>query len=461
MQVDQAVEHIRTPSYSLEAEQSVLGGLLLDNYAYDKIAGTLQAEYFFKREHQLIWLEMVKLFELKKEVDVITLANALDLNQQLQDCGGREYLVNLAASTMSAANIHRYASIIYDRYLLRRLVLTCDNITELAFAPGGREASEILDDAESRIMAIAQRGTDKDFRSIKEVVKSITDEQMRLDQMDPKLKSDVTGVSTGFVDLDRMTAGFHDGQLIIVAGRPGSGKTSFAMNIAEHVAVKEGLPVAVFSMEMGAEQLATRIISSMGGIHQSALRKGTMNQREMTSFIEASQILAQSPLYIDETAALNPIELRAKVRRLHRECGGQLGLIVVDYLQLMSSASIRKSDTRANEVSEISRSLKNLAREVACPIVALSQLNRSVEQRQDKRPMMSDLRESGAIEQDADLILFIYRDEYHKGEESKEKGVAEIIIGKQRSGPVGTVRVAFDGEFTRFSNLAYDHHYQS
>lgn len=452
VQFDQMVERLSMPSHSLEAEQSVIGSLLNDNIAYDKIAGTLAKEYFYKKEHQIIWDHMVKLFELGRPVDVVILAEALELDGKLEECGGHSYLNRLSITVPSSAHIVRYANIVYERYLLRRLVSACAEIKEEALNPAGQDVGLILDRAEAKIMKITERSAKEEFLSAKDIVRQVTQELQRLQSAGGE-HGDVTGVSTGFVDLDRMTTGLHGGQLIIVAGRPGSGKTSFAMNIAEHVAVHDALPVAIFSMEMGGDQLFNRIISSMGRLDQQKLRRGQLNPEELSRFIEVSKQLAQSPLFVDETPGLNPIELRARCRRLHRKVG-QLSLVVVDYLQLMSSTGGRANESRANEVSEISRALKSLARELNCPVIALSQLNRNVEQRQDKRPMMSDLRESGAIEQDADVILFIHRDK-RSDESPNERDTADLIIGKQRSGPTGDVKLSFDGKYTRFDNAAW------
>lgn len=452
VQFDQMVERLSMPSHSLEAEQSVIGSLLNDNIAYDKIAGTLAKEYFYKKEHQIIWDHMVKLFELGRPVDVVILAEALELDGKLEECGGHSYLNRLSITVPSSAHIVRYANIVYERYLLRRLVSACAEIKEEALNPAGQDVGLILDRAEAKIMKITERSAKEEFLSAKDIVRQLTQELQRLQSAGGE-HGDVTGVSTGFVDLDRMTTGLHGGQLIIVAGRPGSGKTSFAMNIAEHVAVHDALPVAIFSMEMGGDQLFNRIISSMGRLDQQKLRRGQLNPEELSRFIEVSKQLAQSPLFVDETPGLNPIELRARCRRLHRKVG-QLSLVVVDYLQLMSSTGGRANESRVNEVSEISRALKSLARELNCPVIALSQLNRNVEQRQDKRPMMSDLRESGAIEQDADVILFIHRDK-RSDESPNERDTADLIIGKQRSGPTGDVKLSFDGKYTRFDNAAW------
>lgn len=362
---------------------------------------------------------------------------------------GLAYLNALAQNTPSAANIRRYAEIVRDRGVLRQLVTISDEISAGAFNPQGRDVRQLLDEAESKVFAIAEEGArgQKGFLEIQPLLTQVVE---RIDELYHRdNQSDITGVPTGFVDLDRMTSGMQGGDLIIVAGRPSMGKTAFSLNIGEHVAVEQGLPVAVFSMEMAGTQLAMRMLGSVGRLDQHRLRTGRLLDEDWPRLTHAIQKMNDAQLFIDETPALNPMELRARSRRLARQCG-QLGLIVIDYLQLMSGSG--GGENRATEISEISRSLKGLAKELNCPVIALSQLNRSLEQRPNKRPVMSDLRESGAIEQDADVILFIYRDQVYNPD-SPDKGTAEIIIGKQRNGPIGTVRLTFLGEYTKFDNF--------
>jgi len=445
---DQALDAIRTPPHSIEAEQSVLGGLLLDNQAFDKVADLLVASQFYRYEHRTIFQAIADLINLGKPADVITVLEALQSIGKHEECGGLPYLNSLAQCVPSAANIRRYAEIVRERAVLRQLVTISDDIAQSALNPQGRAVQQILDEAESRIFAISEEGAKSaaGFQSMKGLLGDLL---KRVSELAERGGTDTTGVPTGFADLDRMTAGLQPGDLIIVAGRPSMGKTAFSLNIAEHVALNEQLPVAVFSMEMGASQLVLRVVGSMGRIDQSHLRTGQLTEDEWTRLPETIERLEDIQMHIDETPALNPLELRARARRLARQFGGRLGLIVVDYLQLMSSS--RDGENRATEISEISRSLKALAKELHCPVIALSQLNRDLEKRTDKRPVMSDLRESGAIEQDADVILFIYRDEVYN-KDSKDAGVAEIIIGKQRNGPIGTVHLAFL-KLTRFENL--------
>jgi replicative DNA helicase len=388
-----------------------------------------------------------------KPADVITVFEQLLSQGKAEEIGGLAYLNSLAQYVPSAGNIRRYAEIVRERAILRKLISASDEIATNAFNPRGRPVATILDEAGQKIFNIGEEGarTKQGFQAMESLVVKLLD---RVQEMADN-PNDVTGVPSGFYDLDRMTAGFQAGDLIVLAARPSMGKTALAINIAEHVALNEGLPVAVFSMEMGAAQLAVRIVGSIGRIDQSHLRTGKLTDDEWPRLTEAIEKLRTISLHIDESAGLTSSELRANARRLSRQCG-KLGLIVVDYLQLMSGSS-NDGENRATELGEISRGLKMLAKELQCPVIALSQLNRSVETRPDKRPMMSDLRESGAIEQDADIIMFIYRDEYYTKEACKEPGVAEIVIGKQRNGPVGTVKLTFLRPLTRFDNLAAGH----
>jgi replicative DNA helicase len=434
----------------VEAEQSVLGGLLLDNTAWDRIADLISDANFYRGDHRLIYRHISKLIANSRPADVITVAESLESTKELQGVGGMAYLSALAANTPSAANIRRYAEIVRDRAILRKLAEVATGITDSAYNPMGRDATQLLDEAESKVFEIAEQGA-RGKQGFQDMPPLLTQVVERIDMLyNRDNPNDVTGVPTGFVDLDRMTSGLQPGDLVIVAGRPSMGKTSLAMNMAEHVALHSGLPVGIFSMEMASTQLVMRMLGSVGKLDQHRLRTGRLQDQDWQRLTEAVGKLNDAPIHIDETAALNPLELRARARRLHRQYK-QLGLIVVDYLQLMSASS--EGENRATELSEISRAMKGLAKELGCPVVALSQLNRSLEQRPNKRPVMSDLRESGALEQDADLILFIYRDEVYNPE-SADKGIAEVIIGKQRNGPIGTVRLAFLGEFTRFESLA-------
>jgi replicative DNA helicase len=445
---DPQLDALRVPPHSIEAEQSVLGGLLLDNSAWDRIADFLTEDDFYRYDHRIIFQHLVKLINATKPADVITVFESLGTSGKAEEVGGLTYLNALAQNTPSAANIRRYAEIVRDRSVLRRLVTVADEVATQALNPQGKEVKQLLDEAESKIFAIAEEGARgaQGFQAIQPLLTQVVE---RIDELyNRDNQNDITGVPTGFVDLDRMTSGLQPGDLVIVAGRPSMGKTAFSLNIGENVAIDSGLPVAVFSMEMGGAQLAMRMLGSVGRLDQSRLRIGKLNDEDWPRLTHAIQKMNDAQLYIDETPALNPIELRARARRLSRQCG-KLGLIIIDYLQLMSGSSA--GENRATEISEISRNLKGLAKELGCPVIALSQLNRSLEQRPNKRPVMSDLRESGAIEQDADVILFIYRDQVYNPD-SPDKGTAEIIIGKQRNGPIGTVRLTFLGEYTKFDN---------
>lgn len=449
---DDSLESLKLPPHSVEAEQSVLGGLLLENEALDKIADILSGNDFYRHDHRLIFQHISKLIEHSKPADIVTVAESLESTAELSGVGGLAYLGALAQNTPTAANIRRYAEIVRERAVMRKLVEVGSGIAESAFSPQGRDAQQLLDEAEARIFQIAEGGkrSSEGFVDIKVLLPQVADRIDQLFQRDNP--NDVTGIPTGFTDLDSMTSGFQPGDLVIVAGRPSMGKTAFSLNVAENVALDTGLPVAVFSMEMAATQVAMRMIGSVGRLDQHKMRTGRLEDDDWVHLTTALGKLNDAPIFIDEGAGLASFDVRARARRLHRQCG-KLGLIVVDYLQLMSAPANRQSENRATEISEISRSLKALAKELDVPVVALSQLNRSVEQRPDKRPVMSDLRESGAIEQDADLILFIYRDEVYNAE-SPDKGTAEIIIAKQRNGPIGRLKLTFLGEHTRFENFA-------
>ena len=446
-----ALSTLKVPPNSVEAEQSVLGALLLDNGAWEKIADMVAEQDFYREDHRLIYRQISRLIDKGRPADVITVVEALENSNESERAGGLAYLGALAANTPSASNIRRYAEIVRERAVLRRLVVAANDIADSAYNPQGKDARQLLDEAESKVFQNAESGlrASQGFAEMGAVLTQVVERIQEL--YDRESTSDVTGVPTGYRDLDRMTSGLQPGDLVIVAGRPSMGKTALALNMAEHVAVEQGLPVAIFSMEMAATQLAMRLLGSIGRLDQHKMRTGRLTDDDWARLTHALGKLHDAPIFIDESGALNALELRARARRLARQCG-KLGLVVVDYLQLMSANS--QGENRATEISEISRSLKALAKELQAPVIALSQLNRSLEQRPNKRPVMSDLRESGAIEQDADVILFIYRDEVYNPE-SPEKGVAEIIIGKQRNGPIGTVRLTFLGEHTRFENFAH------
>ncbi len=450
---DTATEALKVPPHSIEAEQSVLGGLMLDNDSWEKTADLLVEHDFYRHDHQLIFRAIADLFEQSQPVDVITLAEYHDKRGELDKVGELAYLGMLARNTPSSANIVAYASIVRERSILRQLITVGTTISNAAFNPEGRSSEEMLDLAEGQVFEIAEKGAKRagGFIQVKEVLSKVVDRIDTLFEQD----SAITGLSTGFTDFDEQTSGLQPADLVIVAGRPSMGKTTFAMNLAENAAIKSKEPVAVFSMEMPSDALAMRMLSSLGQIDQHRLRTGRLNDDDWPRLTSAIALLNEAPLFIDDTPALTATELRARARRLKREHG--LSLIVIDYIQLMQGSGKSSSENRATEISEISRSLKALAKELEVPVIALSQLNRSLEQRPNKRPIMSDLRESGAIEQDADLIVFIYRDEVYN-EDSPEKGKAEIIIGKQRNGPIGTVALTFQGKYTRFENFAFNNY---
>ena len=442
----QTAESLRLPPHSVEAEQSVLGGLMLDNSGWDRVADVVDSADFYRRDHQLIFAAIGTLSEKSVPSDAVTASEHLEKCSQLDDAGGLAYIGGLAKDTPSAANIRAYAEIVRERAMLRELIRVGGEIAGSAHANDGRGAVDLVDEAERKVFEIAERGQRRGtgFVGLKKILPDVID---RLDELS-HTEGDITGVATGFQKLDTLTAGLHGGELIIIAGRPSMGKTTLAMNIAENAAIAGKIPTAIFSMEMSSEQLAFRMIGSIGRVNQSNLRTGRFSDEDWTRINSAVAIMSQAPIFIDDAPALSPTEIRARARRLKREHG--LGLIVLDYLQLMGISGTREN--RATEISEISRSLKALAKELNVPIVALSQLNRSVEQRTDKRPVMSDLRESGAIEQDADVIAFIYREEVYDAD-TPRKGMADIIIAKQRNGPIGELHLTFLGEYTRFENL--------
>ncbi len=441
---------LKVPPHSVEAEQSLLGALLLDNQAFDRVADLVTGEDFYRDDHRRIWRHIAKLIENAKPADVVTVSESIEASEDKDKTGGPAYLGALAQNTPSALNIRRYAELVRERAVQRRLAQVATGIAEEALNAGGKDVGQLLDEAESKIFQIAESGARRDqgLLEIKPVLARVFEKIDHLYHRDNP--SDVTGVPSGFVDLDRMTAGLQPGDLIIVAGRPSMGKTALALNMAEHVAVDNGLPVAIFSMEMSSTQLAMRMLGSISRVDQHKMRTGRLSDREWGDLSEAMGKLHETPIYIDEGGALTALEVRARARRLKRQYS-KLGLIVIDYLQLMAASS--QGENRATEISEISRSLKAMSKELDVPVLALSQLNRAVDQRPDRRPVMSDLRESGAIEQDADVIMFIYREVVYKPDLPEEqRGIAEVILAKQRNGPIGTVKLTFRGQHTRFEN---------
>ena len=440
------VDALKVPPQSIDAEQSVLGGLLLDNQRWDSIADRISVADFYRREHRLIFEAIAGLCQENSPADVITVSERMEQSGDLESAGGLVYLGALANNTPSAANVAAYADIVRERSILRQLLQTATDISETAYNPDGRTAGEVLDLAEKRIFDISEQGARR--RGGYEPISSLLTKTV--DRIDELYRSpgSITGVATGFTDLDDKTSGLQPSDLVIIAGRPSMGKTTLAINIAENAAVGHKIPVAIFSMEMPGTQLAMRMMASLGRINSHRLRTGKLDDEDWPRLTSAVTLLSDAPIFIDDTPALSPMELRSRARRIKREHG--LGLIIVDYLQLMQ-ATDTNNENRATEISNITRALKSLAKELSVPLIAMSQLNRSLEQRTDKRPVMSDLRESGAIEQDADVILFIYRDEVYN-EDSPSKGTAEIIIGKQRNGPIGKVTLTFLGEYTKFEN---------
>ncbi|SPJ33676.1 replicative DNA helicase [Kushneria phyllosphaerae] len=448
IEFDRETAALKVPPHSLEAEQSVLGGLMLDNQAWDEIADRLVSDDFYRIEHRDVFKAMVRLAEEGRPFDVVTLSEELESHDRLGRVGGLSYLAELARNTPSASNIRAYADIVRERATLRKLIAAANQIADGAFNPQGRSADELVNEAERLVFQISEsRPKTGGAIGMSDLLSKAVD---RIDELF-NLKGQMTGLSTGFRDLDDMTSGLQPSDLVIVAGRPSMGKTTFAMNLVEHAVVSSDKAVVVFSMEMPADSLMLRMISSLGRIDQTRVRNGQLEDEDWPRLTSAVNLLKDKQLYVDDTAALSPNEMRSRSRRIARDAGG-IGLIMIDYLQLMQVPGM--SENRTAEISEISRSLKGLAKEFNCPVVALSQLNRSLEQRPNKRPVMSDLRESGAIEQDADVIAFVYRDEVYNKDNPDNKGLAELIIGKQRNGPIGTVHMAFIGKYTRFEDLA-------
>jgi replicative DNA helicase len=447
---DAQIENLKLPPHSIEAEQSLLGGLLIDNSALDQVGDTISSKDFYRQDHRLIFIHINDLINSDNPADVVTVAESLEKNSELASIGGISYLGSLAENMPSVANIRGYAKIIRDNSILRNLITVGSEIVEGAFLPKGKDAQQLLDEMEAKLFSIAEAQSNR--LGYKDFQKVIADVVRNLEARGQNPET-VTGISTGFVDLDNLTTGLHGGELVIIAGRPSMGKTALAMNIAESCAVDQNKAVAIFSMEMGSEQIVTRLLGSVAKVDQQKMRTGKMDDDDWAKIANGLGRLNEAPLFIDEGSALNSYELRARARRLDRSIEGGLGLIVVDYIQLMSPLGGPQGENRATEISEISRSLKSLAKELNIPVVALSQLNRNVDSRPDKRPQMSDLRESGAIEQDADVIMFIYRQEVYSKDPADE-GIAEIIVAKQRNGPIGDVKLTFVGEYTRFENYA-------
>jgi replicative DNA helicase len=446
-----AEQRLKVPPNSIEAEQSLIGGLMLDALAWDKVADVITSDDFYRKDHRLIFTAIANLVESGSPCDVVTVSEHLDSRSELENAGGLEYLATLTNETAGAANARAYAKILRERSTLRALISAGNEIAGSAFTNDGRSAAEILEDAERMVFEIAEQGSrgKKGFRSLKDILPATVD---RIDLLHQS-EGDITGISTGFAEFDKLTAGLQPGDLVIIAGRPSMGKTTLAVNIAENAAIGSKVPTAIFSMEMPAEQLAFRMISSLGRVDQTHLRTGNFPDEDWSRINTAVQLMSEAPVFIDDTPSLSPSEIRARARRLQREHG--LGLVVVDYLQLMQIPG--NNENRATEISEISRGLKAMAKEMSCPVIALSQLNRGVEQRTDKRPVMSDLRESGAIEQDADIIVFIYREEVYN-QDTPRKGIADIAIAKQRNGPIGDFPLTFVGRYTKFENWVPDNY---
>ena len=440
---------LKTPPHSIEAEQSILGGLLLDNSKWDVVGDKVIEEDFYRQDHRLLFRVAGRLASLGNPIDVVTVSEELQRMGELENAGGMAYLIELVEKTPSATNVRAYADIVHERAVLRRLIQVSGEISDSAFNPSGRSTNELLDDAERKVFKISESKTGSDSGPVS-INPVLTKTLERIEELF-EAEEGITGVTTGFKDLDDMTSGLQPSDLVIVAARPSMGKTAFAMNLVENALIKAELPVLVFSMEMPADSILMRVLSSLGQINQTRIRSGKLEEEDWPRLSTAAGLLKDRPLFIDDTAGLSPTELRSRSRRVAREVG-QIGMIMVDYLQLMQVPGMNEG--RTAEISEISRSLKALAKELQCPVVALSQLNRGLESRTDKRPMNSDLRESGAIEQDADVIMFIYRDEYYN-EDSPDKGIAEIIIGKQRNGPIGKIKLQFQGQFTKFNDLSH------
>jgi replicative DNA helicase len=441
------VSGLRMPPQNVEAERSILGAILIDKDAIIKMADMIHADDFYDNRHGLIYAAMANLFEKRMPIDIVTLSEILEAAGQIAEVGGSGYLAEIVNSTPSAANVVYYSQIVREKAILRRLVSAGGDITEYGYDEEGN-VSETLDKAEQRLFSVSQNSQKNKFTAIKDV---LTDAFDRIDKIHKdKDKGALRGVSSGFRDLDAVTAGFNASDLLILAARPAMGKTSFALNLAENAAIDEKIPVAVFSLEMSKDQLVDRLLSSQSGVDSWKLRTGNLSDDDFPKIGYAMGVLSEAPIFIDDTPSANVMEVRAKARRLQMEHG--LGLIIIDYLQLMSGHSRGSDGNRVQEISEISRGLKGLARELNIPIIALSQLSRAVEHRDDKRPQLSDLRESGSIEQDADMVMFLYRDEYYNPETDR-KGITEVLIRKHRHGPTGTIELHFNPAQMRFSDL--------
>ncbi|MAA64673.1 MAG: replicative DNA helicase [Alteromonadaceae bacterium] len=447
---DADTSRIKVPPHSIEAEQAVIGGLMLDNSKWDAVSEVITSADFYRQDHRLIFAAIERLAGDGEPLDVVTLSEFLERGGDIDDAGGINYLAEMAEKTPGASNIGAYANIVRERSVIRQLIEVSGGIADSAFNPKGRTSDDLLDEAERNVFKIAESRA-KEGTGPQSINPILTKALSRIETLFESGDA-ITGTTTGFKDLDEWTSGMQPSDLVIVAGRPSMGKTTFAMNLVENALMGSGEPVLVFSMEMPADSIVMRMLSSLGRIDQTRMRSGRLEEEDWPRLTSAVSLLKDKPLYIDDTAGLSPTEMRSRARRIARENNGKIGLIMVDYLQLMRVPG--STEGRTAEISEISRSLKGLAKELSCPVVALSQLNRSLEQRPNKRPVNSDLRESGAIEQDADVIMFIYRDEVYN-EDSADKGIAEIIIGKQRNGPIGTVRLAFIGKYTKFEDLAH------
>lgn len=447
---DTDTSRIKVPPHSIEAEQAVLGGLMLDNSKWDAVSEVISAGDFYRQDHRLIFAAIERLAGEGEPLDVVTLSEFLERAGDMEDAGGLQYLAEMAEKTPGASNIKAYATIVRERSVLRQLISVSGDIADSAFNPKGRTSDELLDEAERNVFQIAESRT-KEGSGPQAINPILTRALGRIEELFESGDA-ITGITTGFKDLDEWTSGMQPSDLIIIAGRPSMGKTTFSMNVVENALLGSGKPALVFSMEMPADSIVMRMLSSLGRIDQTRMRSGRLEEDDWPRLTSAVSLLKDKPLYIDDTPGLSPTEMRSRARRVARENNGEIGLIMVDYLQLMRVPG--NTEGRTAEISEISRSLKALAKELQCPVVALSQLNRSLEQRPNKRPVNSDLRESGAIEQDADVIMFVYRDEVYN-EDTSDKGIAEIIIGKQRNGPIGTIRLAFIGKYTKFEDLAH------
>lgn len=439
---------LNIPPHSIEAEQAIIGGIMIDNNIWEKVSEKLAHEDFYENNHKLIFKSIQSLITNNKPADIITISEELKKNNSLEKIGGTEYLNKLAKNTASTINIIIYCNIIKDRSLLRKLITTCKEIIELSFNTKEKNTNEIIDSAEEKILSISKDCENKKHDSLS-TISNILESTIKKIETLFESNSHITGLSSGFIELDKITSGLQQSDLIIIAGRPSMGKTTLSINIAEYITIKNDIPILIFSMEMPAEQIAMRILASLGRIELQRLRTGMLKDTDWPRLSSAISLISSKKLFIDDSGSLTPFDIRNKARKIYKKYG-KIGIIIIDYLQLMTVPG--SNDFRASEISEISRSLKTLAKELKVPIIALSQLNRSLEQRIDKRPIMSDIRESGSIEQDADLIIFIYRDELYN-RNSQDFGTAEIIIAKQRNGPTGAIKLTFLGQYSKFENF--------